>query len=165
MENNDLARRSDRALVSDQAAPRLDPPGFDPSRIRRPGFATRLQQFEMALFDLPWVADRVLGGHQFNAYESAANDDYDDPDDWKYQLCLGPIGDARFICPLVGRDRAMLVEAALKAATEAMLERRARDSDGSPKGGDGVAGSVHDSAAIAQPSPASSLLSLAKEEG
>lgn len=110
--------------------------GFDPSRVRRPGLATRLHEFELALFDIRWVTDRVMGGQQFNAYESAENDEYDDPDDWEYKLCLGPITDARFICPIVGRDRALLVEAAMKVATEAMLERRARDSDGSRNGRD-----------------------------
>jgi hypothetical protein len=106
--------------------------GFDPTRMERPGMAARLTEFEAAVFGLPWVADRVMGGQQFNAYDCAENDEDDDPDDWEFALSLGPITSSRFICRIVGQDRARLVEAAMKVATEAMRERLSSDTAESP---------------------------------
>lgn len=90
----------------------------------------RIAEFETALFGIPWVAERVAAGHQFNAYESADNDEDDEPDDWRYALCLGPITDHRFICTILGKDRAALVEAAMKLATVALQQHIANSEPG-----------------------------------
>jgi hypothetical protein len=100
--------------------------------LARPSMTDRLGEFEVAVFAIPWVAERVAAGQQFNAYESASNDEDDEPDDWEFDLCIGPITDRRFICPIMGQDRARLVEAAMKVATEAMRERLSADSTANP---------------------------------
>lgn len=115
---------------STEPASRLGPSGFDPSRIERPDFVTRLRDFGDAVVDLPWVFARLHGGQQFNAYEASDNDEDGDPSEWLYLLCIGPITDHRFICSISGQHRARLVEAALKVATEAL-----RDSDQSGEAG------------------------------
>lgn len=81
----------------------------------------RAYEFREALAAIPWIAERIAAGQQFNCYESADNDEDDDPCDMRFALCIGSISDHRFICPIVGQDRAHLVEAALKLAAEASI--------------------------------------------
>ena len=92
--------------------------------ITRPNFDARLEQFAEALFGIPWIAERVLAGQQFNTY---ATDDEEalDEEDADFSLCIGPISDFRFICGIEGRSGAAIVEAALKVATEAFREKLA----------------------------------------
>jgi|SRR5689334_18371492 len=104
------------------------------SEINRPNFAERREQFGEAIACLPWVAERIAAGQQFNAYEHASNDEDDDPEDAEYSICVGPISDARFLCSVVGRERAKLIEAALKVATEAIRERYPQSARGESEG-------------------------------
>lgn len=88
----------------------------------RPDFAERLGQFVQST-DIPAIRSRIESGQQFNCYEAASNDE--DMDDAKrlFRLCLGPIDNALWLCDINGMDAAMIVEAALKVATEAMREQ------------------------------------------
>jgi len=76
-----------------------------------------IERIRDAVFGLPFAADRIAAGQQFNAYEGAGNDDGDD-EDWAYELCIGPITDRRFIADVGGKSRADLLESALKLAAE-----------------------------------------------
>lgn len=87
-------------------------------------FTEALTAFEKALFETRWIAERVIAGEQFNCYELCQSDDDDDDDDLEgrdreYALSLGPITSCRFILTIEGKDKADLIEAALKVATEA----------------------------------------------
>jgi len=91
--------------------------------VTRITFTEALTSFEKALFETRWIAERVLGGEQFNCYELCQSNDDDDDDledeDREYALSLGPITSGRFILTIEGKDKADLIEAALKVATEA----------------------------------------------
>lgn len=93
------------------------------ARLRAP-FA-RLEQFEKALFSLRWAAELVMAGRQFNAYDSARNDEDDDPEDCEMIIGVGPVSDFRWFAETTGRDQAAIIEAALKFASEAMRARAA----------------------------------------
>lgn len=57
----------------------------------------RVNEFRDALAAIPWIAERIAAGQQFNCYESADNDEDDDPCDMRFALCIGSITDHRFI--------------------------------------------------------------------
>ena len=88
----------------------------------------RANEFREALASIPWIAERIAAGQQFNCYESADNDEDDDPFDMRFALCIGSISDHRFICPIIGQDRARLIEAALKLAAETAIPRPEREA-------------------------------------
>lgn len=73
-------------------------------------------RFNDAIGRLPFVAEALAKGYQFNAYESASNDDDADDDEREYQVCIGPVSDFRFLFAVEGMAKADLVEAALKIA-------------------------------------------------
>lgn len=89
----------------------------------------RVSRFQAALDAAPaWVRESLKSGQQFNAYESASNDEDDDQTDWDYLLGIGPITDFRCILDLTGKWRADLLEAALKTAVASLdaLDEAAR---------------------------------------
>jgi hypothetical protein len=101
--------------------------------INRPGFDVRLQEFEAKLFDVRWISERVMGGQQFNCYEAAGEGGEEEgAEEREYSLCIGPITDARFICGIEGKERAELVEAAMKVATEAFREKITKPLSAAP---------------------------------
>jgi len=92
-----------------------------------------IQRFVEAVEQMPWVAERLENQDQFNCYESASNDEDDDPEDWEYYIALGPISDWGYLGELRGEPVAKLIEAALKlgahVAADAMIaEREKRDA-------------------------------------
>ena len=90
--------------------------------------ASAATEFRSALFAMPFGQDRLASGQQFNVYESGANDEDDDPNDWEFYLSLGPITDCVQIMGIEGKWRAKLVEAALRVAMRfdpALLDRLA----------------------------------------
>jgi hypothetical protein len=89
------------------------------SQVEKLEWAKR--DFESALAAMPFGEERLAKGEQFNAYESAANDEDDDPDDWEFYLCLGPITDSVQIMGIQGEWRAKLIEAALRVALRSRL--------------------------------------------
>jgi len=118
MSNNTLARPTDQALVSDQAASRLAPSGFDPSRMTDTDWHVMAQ--DVANW---WTApsDRAV------AYQAAAE-------------AIKPL---RLILEAWDRNETLNC---INWGPCSRNDSRMCDSDGSPKGGDGEAGSVHDSA-------------------
>lgn len=82
--------------------------------------------FDAALSAMPFGADRISKGQQFNSYESASNDEDGDPADWEYVLALGPITDAVSVLSIESEWRAKLIESALRVA---MRDRNTRAGD------------------------------------
>jgi hypothetical protein len=80
------------------------------------GVDVALAEFAEALAAMPFGQERLTAGQQFNAYESAANEEHEDPRDWRYYLSLGPITDCVQILRIEGDWRAKLVESALRVA-------------------------------------------------
>lgn len=75
-----------------------------------------VSDFQAVLRAMPFGQERLAAGQQFNAYESAKNDEDGDPDDWEFCLSLGPISDCVHIMRIEGEWRAKLIEAALRVA-------------------------------------------------
>jgi len=73
-------------------------------------------RFREAVTAIPFVAEAVAAGKQFNAYESADNDEDEDDDDREYSLCIGPITNFRYLLDIDGKQKADLLETALKLA-------------------------------------------------
>ena len=80
------------------------------------GVEAAVSEFRDALAATPFLQDRLAKGQQFNAYESADNEDEEDPLDWEYFLSLGPITNCVQIMRIEGEWRAKLIEAALRVA-------------------------------------------------
>jgi hypothetical protein len=91
-------------------------------KFNRPDFAERLTQFVSSV-DITGVKQRIESGQQFNCYEAASNRQHMRDASRVFRLCLGPVDDALHLCDIQGITAAMIVEAALKVATEAMRER------------------------------------------
>lgn len=79
-----------------------------------------VERFRAATLEIPFVAEKLAAGQQFNAYESGDNDEDDEDEDREYSLCIGPITDARWLIDLTGKTRADLFEAAFKVAQFAL---------------------------------------------
>lgn len=79
--------------------------------------ASRLQGFGDNLGELPNTAAALAKGYQFNAYDSASNDDDDADDECEMLVCLGPITDALLVCRVTGRATANMVADALTIAS------------------------------------------------
>lgn len=77
--------------------------------------AELVARFNQAVEAIPFVADRVRQGQQFNAYETTDQDIYE-PEDSRFSLMLGPIYDARWLVDVVGEKRGKLLESAIKLA-------------------------------------------------
>jgi hypothetical protein len=75
-----------------------------------------VEAFKAAISAMPWGQTRLANGEQFNCYESASNDEDDDPCDWEYYVALGPISDFVTITGLQSEWRAQLIESALRVA-------------------------------------------------
>lgn len=73
-------------------------------------------RFTEALRELPWVAERIERGQQFNAYERASNGEDDDPEDLEFIVGIGPITGFASLFEVTGKAKAELVESALKLA-------------------------------------------------
>lgn len=115
-QDQDMARPTDQALVSDQARAGLDPSGFDPSRDM--WFSKRAKVMD-AIENPECVLPRITFP---NCLEHRAH--------WQTRAVIRAMWDMGW---------------------------RLSDSDGNPKGGD-ACGSVHESAAIAQPSSVATAL-------
>jgi len=92
--------------------------------VARITLAKAVVQFKAALAAMPVIAKRVDAGQQFNCYEQAGDGYIMHPDDWQYNLCVGPITDAWFVHNVLGERDAALIEAAFKVATEAYRNAR-----------------------------------------
>lgn len=74
------------------------------------------ERFREAVDAMPFVAEAVAAGKQFNAYESADNGEDEADEDREYALCIGPITNARYLLDIDGKPKADLLETALKLA-------------------------------------------------
>lgn len=85
--------------------------------VQEVGRGEMIERFRDAVANVPYIIERVAGGQQFNAYESAGDDDEEvEDEDREYRLCIGPISNCRFIADVEGHGRAQVLEAALKLA-------------------------------------------------
>lgn len=87
--------------------------------------AELVERFREAVASIPLVRDHVDAGDQFNAYESAWNDEDCDDEVREYLICVGPVTNACGITRVDGKGKADLIEAALKLAQHVALSESA----------------------------------------
>lgn len=150
---------SGQALVSDQAASRLAPSGFDPSR----------EQALMSIIrDTLWMACRYAHGRQSYAvgmYNEAA----------RRAVALGAVEqgvetfalDGTLSAPLSGLTHQEFAMAYHNWSSPNAIRTHVprRDSDGNPKGGDGTAPSRSDDSAGRETASPDSSAHAAQKEG
>lgn len=153
------ARPTDQALVSDQSASRLAPSGFDPSRKAWLIWATEGEYSDRSEWPVAVVFSQVEGEtrtvrigqlwrHLHSEYKRR-QDELDDAGDWRGRSLL-LTDEGREYVALSGDDEPYFsgsyADERTYTCSPVPVIMSTRDSDGSPKGGDGEAGSVHDSA-------------------
>ena len=76
----------------------------------------RLNGFQEAVAAVPYIAERLATGQQFNAFDSSLNDEDDDDEDCTMYVCIGPVSDTRSIVSVEGRAEANMIADALTFA-------------------------------------------------
>lgn len=76
----------------------------------------RSADFAKAIAEVPHITEALAKGYQFNAYDSAMNDDDAPDEDCLMNVCISPITDARFICQVEGRAIGNMIADALTLA-------------------------------------------------
>lgn len=116
------ARRVDAEQVhaADEDAWRVEPYADNMHREKR--VDDLVARFRNALDRIPFAKEAMASGYQFNAYESASNDDDAADNEREYQICIGPISDFRYLARVEGMALSELIEAALKLASLAAAD-------------------------------------------
>jgi len=92
--------------------------------------ASRLTRFRESVDAIPDVAARLAQGQQFNAYESALNDEDAADEDCTMYLSIGSIDDRRSIVTVEGRTEADMIAHALTFASLASVSSASAEPTG-----------------------------------